>query len=340
LIKRLAFTPGEPAGIGPDLAVLLAQQAYQQDDYELVTFADPELLEMRAQALKLPLTLRSVNLNFPPQKLAPYELGVVPIRLSEPCTAGQLNAANAAYVLNCLDQAIESCQKKWCDAIVTGPVQKSVINDAGIVFSGHTEYLAQKASCSRVVMMLATPGTSTPTDTGLKVALATTHLPLKDVSAAITENLLTEIITILNYDLKLKFGLNDPKILICGLNPHAGEGGHLGREEIEIIEPTLQKLSKQKNIHCIGPLPADTLFTPKYLDNADAVLAMYHDQGLPVLKFKGFGNAANITLGLPFIRTSVDHGTALDLAGSGQIDLGSLQTAIDYALKMSQANIQ
>lgn len=340
MIKRLAFTPGEPAGIGPDLAVLLAQQAYQQNNYELVTFADPELLEMRAQALKLPLTLRSVDLNLPPKKLAPYELGVVPIRLSDPCTAGQLNTANAPYVLNCLDQAIESCQKKWCNAIVTGPVQKSVINDAGIVFSGHTEYLAQKASCSRVVMMLATPGTSTPSGTGLKVALATTHLPLKDVSAAITENLLTEIITILNHDLKLKFGLNDPKILICGLNPHAGEGGHLGREEIEIIEPTLQKLSKQKNIHCIGPLPADTLFTPKYLDNADAVLAMYHDQGLPVLKFKGFGKAANITLGLPFIRTSVDHGTALDLAGTGQIDLGSLQTAIDYALKMSQANIQ
>ncbi len=340
LIKRLAFTPGEPAGIGPDLAVLMAQQAYQQNDYELVIFADPELLEMRAQALKLPLSLRSVDLHSPPKKLAPYELGIVPIRLSEPCTARQLNKANAGYVLKCLDQAIESCQKKWCDAIVTGPVQKSVINDAGIAFSGHTEYLAQKASCSRVVMMLATPGTSTTADVGLKVALATTHLPLKDVSAAITESLLIEIITILNNDLKIKFGLSKPKILVCGLNPHAGEGGHLGREEIEVIEPALQILSKQKNIHCIGPLPADTLFTPKYLNDADTVLAMYHDQGLPVLKFKGFGNAANITLGLPFIRTSVDHGTALDLAGTGQIDLGSLQTAIDYALKMAKTNTQ
>jgi len=332
LIRRLAFTPGEPAGIGPDLAVLMAQQTLHEEGYELVVFADPELLEMRAQKLKLPLTLRSVDLHSPPRALSPYELGIVPIRLSQPNLAGQLNKANASYVLKCLDEAIDACQQKLCDAMVTGPVQKSVINDAGLEFSGHTEYLAKKAACSRVVMMLAT--------SGLKVALATTHLPLKAVPSAITEELLIEIITILHDDLNIKFGLKDPKILVCGLNPHAGEGGHLGREEIDIIEPTLHKLTTKNNIHCIGPLPADTLFTPKHLDNADAVLAMYHDQGLPVLKFKGFGKAANITLGLPFIRTSVDHGTALDLAGTGRIDLGSLQTAIEYALTMAKAKIQ
>jgi 4-hydroxythreonine-4-phosphate dehydrogenase len=327
LIKRLAFTPGEPSGIGPDLAVMMAQKAYQQTAYELVAFADPELLEMRAQTLKLPLSLRSINLQEPPQTLEPYELGIVPIRLSQPSIPGKLNQTNAQYVLDCLDSAIESCQKKQCAAMITGPVQKSIINDAGISFSGHTEYLADKTASSRVVMMLAT--------SGLKVALATTHLPLKDVAPAITESLLTEIIRILHHDLKTKFGISEPKILVCGLNPHAGEGGHLGHEEIDIIVPTLQKLA-EKNIHCLGPLPADTLFTPKYLNAADAVLAMYHDQGLPVLKFKGFGKACNITLGLPIIRTSVDHGTALDLAGTGNIDLGSLETAIEYALNMAQ----
>lgn len=327
MIKRLAFTPGEPSGIGPDLAVMMAQKAHQQSAYELVVFADPELLEMRAQALKLPLSLRSIDLQEPPQTLEPYELGIVPIRLALPSIPGKLNQLNAQYVLNCLDSAIASCQQKQCDAMVTGPVQKSIINDSGINFSGHTEYLAEKTASTRVVMMLAT--------SGLKVALVTTHLPLKDVASAITESLLTEIINILHQDLKTKFGISEPKILVCGLNPHAGEGGHLGHEEIDIIVPTLQKLAKE-DIHCVGPLPADTLFTPKYLNAADAVLAMYHDQGLPVLKFKGFGKAANITLGLPIIRTSVDHGTALDLAGTGNIDLGSLETAIDYALSMAQ----
>jgi 4-hydroxythreonine-4-phosphate dehydrogenase len=211
---------------------------------------------------------------------------------------------------------------------VTGPVQKSIINDAGISFSGHTEYLAEKTHTEKVVMMLATEG--------LRVALATTHLPLKDVSAAITQDELTQVIKILHHDLQHHFGIAQPRILICGLNPHAGEGGHLGREEIDVINPVLEKL-RANNMNLIGPLPADTLFTAKYLDKADAVLAMYHDQGLPVLKYKGFGNAVNITLGLPIIRTSVDHGTALDLAGTGKADMGSLRTAIQYALTMLSA---
>lgn len=329
--KRLAYTPGEPAGIGPDLAIIHAQQA---NSYELVAFADPELILARARQLKLPIKLRTINLNEEPKALAAHELGIVPILLAAPAIAGTPNKANARYVLQCLDAAIESCQAQTTQAMITGPIQKSIINDAGITFSGHTEYLADKTERNRVVMMLATEG--------LKVALATTHLPLKDVAAAITERSLTEVIKILHHDLHYKFGIDDPRILVCGLNPHAGEGGHLGHEEIDIIIPTLAKLALD-NINCIGPLPADTLFTPKYLESADCVLAMYHDQGLPVLKYKGFGNAANITLGLPIIRTSVDHGTALDLAGmpfdgsdnNNKIDAGSLNTAIAYAQQMA-----
>ncbi len=304
---------------------MLAQQA---SAYELVVFADPELLNSRAQQLKLPLTIKTSDLRSPPVASKAHELSVVPVPLPQESEAGKLCIQNAPYVLQCLDQAIKACLTQQCDAMITGPVQKSVINDAGIPFSGHTEYLAEKTACKRVVMMLATEG--------LKVALTTTHLPLRDIADAIDETLLTEVITVLHNDLKHKFGIAQPRILVCGLNPHAGEGGHLGREEIEIIEPTLKQLA-QLGIHCIGPLPADTLFTPKHLEQCDAVLAMYHDQGLPVLKFKGFGNAANITLGLPIIRTSVDHGTALDLAGTSNIDIGSLQTAIDYALAMANA---
>jgi 4-hydroxythreonine-4-phosphate dehydrogenase len=330
-IKRLAFTPGEPAGIGPDLAIIHAQQV---NNYELTAFADPQLIRARAQQLKLPITLKYIDLNAQPRALAAHELGIVPVSLAAPAMAGILNKANAHYVLQCLDVAIASCQAQTSQAMITGPIQKSIINDAGIPFSGHTEYLADKVQRDKVVMMLATQG--------LKVALATTHLPLKDVAAAINEQSLTAVIKILHHDLIHKFGINHPKILVCGLNPHAGEGGHLGREEIDIIIPTLAKLARE-NIHCIGPLPADTLFTPKHLENADCVLAMYHDQGLPVLKFKGFGNAANITLGLPIIRTSVDHGTALDLAGmpfgeandKQKIDAGSLNTAIAYAQQMA-----
>ncbi|MES2674129.1 MAG: 4-hydroxythreonine-4-phosphate dehydrogenase PdxA [Pseudomonadota bacterium] len=322
---RLALTPGEPAGIGPDLVVTLAQEMQM---HEIVAIADPQLLLSRASLLGLPLNLREIHLDDAPRPSVAGELAILPIALGAPAQAGVLDADNATYILKTLDAAIDGCVKKQFAALVTGPVHKSVINDAGIPFSGHTEYLAEKTATEKVVMMLATEG--------LRVALATTHLPLKDVAAAINATELTQVIVILQRDLQQQFGIANPRILVCGLNPHAGEGGHLGREEIDIIEPTLLRLREQ-GINLIGPLPADTLFTPKYLDHADAVLAMYHDQGLPVLKYKGFGQAVNITLGLPIIRTSVDHGTALDLAGTGKADLGSLRTALSYAITMIEA---
>lgn len=321
---RLALTPGEPAGIGPDLVIALAQTKQQ---HEIVAIADPDLLMDRAKKLNLPLRLREVDFS-QPNASAAGELVIHPVKLSVPAECGKLNVANAHYILQTLDVAITGCVQKKYDALVTGPVHKSVINDAGIHFSGHTEYLAEKTHTEKVVMMLATEG--------LRVALATTHLPLKEVADAITKSELEQVIRILHQDLQQQFGIVQPRILVCGLNPHAGEGGHLGREEIDVIEPVLEKL-RQSGINLIGPLPADTLFTAKYLDHADAVLAMYHDQGLPVLKYKGFGNAVNITLGLPIIRTSVDHGTALDLAGTGKADMGSLRTAIHYALSMLTA---
>ena len=322
---RIALTPGEPAGIGPDLVITLAQQAQQ---HEIVAIADPSLLLARAQQLGFTLQLREVNLHEPPRPSAAGELVVLPIALAQVAEPGKLNVNNAPYILRTLDAAIEGCVAGDFAALVTGPVQKSIINDAGIAFSGHTEYLADKTHTKKVVMMLATEG--------LRVALATTHLPLKDVAAAITDDELTQVTEILQRDMQVQFGIAQPRILVCGLNPHAGEGGHLGHEEIDVIEPVLKKL-RERGMNLIGPLPADTLFTPKYLDHADAVLAMYHDQGLPVLKYKGFGQAVNITLGLPIIRTSVDHGTALDLAGTGKADLGSLRTALSYALAMVTA---
>ena len=317
----LALTPGEPAGVGPDLLIMLAQQKHLQ---QLIAFADPDMLMQRAKCLNLPLKLVEPNPLF--IHSAPGELAIVPVRLAEAAVPGILNAANGCYVLNCLDQAIAACESNICQGMVTGPIHKAVINDSGISFSGHTEYLAMKTNTKNVVMMLATED--------LRVALVTTHLPLKEVSQAITQELLTSVIQILNHDLISKFGIDIPRILVSGLNPHAGESGHLGREEIDIIEPVLDNLRKS-GIHLTGPLPADTLFTPKYLKTADAVLAMYHDQGLPVLKHHGFGKAANITLGLPIIRTSVDHGTALDIAGTGTADIGSLVTAVNVATKMA-----
>ncbi len=324
---RIALTPGEPAGIGPDLVITLAQQAQA---HEIVAIADPELLRTRARQLNLPLQLREINLRDTPRPGVAGELAVLPVALAEPAVPGKLNVKNAPYILQTLDAAIEGCINGSFAALVTGPVQKSVINDAGIAFSGHTEYLADKTHTPKVVMMLATEG--------LRVALATTHLPLKDVAAAITPDELTQVTEILQRDMQVQFGIKEPRILVCGLNPHAGEGGHLGREEIDVIEPVLNSL-RARGMNLIGPLPADTLFTPKYLDKADAVLAMYHDQGLPVLKYKGFGQAVNVTLGLPIIRTSVDHGTALDLAATGKADLGSLRTALAYAVAMVQATV-
>lgn len=324
----IALTPGEPAGIGPDLTVMAAQQAR---DYPLVALCDPQLLLDRAKLLGLPLTV-STYIRGEAVTCEAHHISVQPIALAAPCEPSALSSANAAYVIETLKQATEGCINNEFAAVVTGPVQKSIINEAGIPFSGHTEYFADNSHTPRVVMMLATEG--------LRVALATTHLPLKDVSAAITTESLTQTINILLADLQLKFGLSQPRVLVCGLNPHAGEGGHLGMEEIETITPVLEQF-RARGHNLVGPLPADTLFNPKYLDGADAVLAMYHDQGLPVLKYKGFGNAVNITLGLPFIRTSVDHGTALDLAGTGKANAGSLQVALSYAqnLAMQQASI-
>ncbi|MFN2309939.1 MAG: 4-hydroxythreonine-4-phosphate dehydrogenase PdxA [Gammaproteobacteria bacterium] len=321
-IPRLALTPGEPAGIGPDLCVLLAQQAHPA---ELVAVADPQLLHARARARGIALSLEPFDPARPARAQSPGRLSVLEVPLRAPVSAGRLDPANAAYVLACLDAAVDGCRAGDLDALVTGPVHKGVINDAGIPFSGHTEYLAARCGDVPVVMMLATEG--------LRVALATTHLPLAGVSAALTREGLCTTLRILIDALRGRFGITRPRILICGLNPHAGEGGHLGREEIEVIGPAIEAL-RGASAELLGPLPADSLFTPKYLAAADAVLAMYHDQGLPVLKYKGFGRAVNITLGLPIIRTSVDHGTALELAGTGRIDTGSLEIALATALEM------
>lgn len=323
MTHRLAITPGEPAGIGPDLCIQLAQEP--PADTELVVVADPDLLIQRAALLDLPLTLIPFNPELPARASELGELSILPVNLAQPVKAGELDTNNAQYVLQTLRTAVDAILRSDLDGLVTGPVHKGIINEAGISFTGHTEFLADYCQQDLTVMMLATEG--------LRVALATTHLPLSKVPGAITQELLVDIITILDTDLRNKFGIEQPRILVCGLNPHAGEGGHLGREEIEVIEPVLKTL-RQRNIELTGPLPADTLFTDKHLQNHDAVLAMYHDQGLPVLKFKGFGRASNITLGLPIIRTSVDHGTALDLAGTGKAETGSLYNAIATASDM------
>ncbi|MBW7981480.1 4-hydroxythreonine-4-phosphate dehydrogenase PdxA [Enterobacillus tribolii] len=320
---RIVITPGEPAGVGPDLIVTLAQQAWPA---ELVVCADPALLSERADVLNLPLTLRDYDATRPARAQEAGTLTLLPVSLHAPVRPGVLDVANGRYVTDTLARACDGCLSGEFSALVTGPVHKGIINDAGVPFTGHTEFFADRSHCDRVVMMLATEE--------LRVALATTHLPLMDVPAAITPQTLTEVITILAHDLRTKFGIARPQIYVCGLNPHAGEGGHMGREELDVIIPVLDTLRAQ-GISLIGPLPADTLFQPKYLDHADAVLAMYHDQGLPVLKYQGFGRAVNITLGLPFIRTSVDHGTALDLAATGRAESGSFKTALNLAISMT-----
>jgi 4-hydroxythreonine-4-phosphate dehydrogenase len=316
----LALTPGEPAGIGPDLCIALASKGMAAN---VVVIADPALLQQRAQQLQLPLHILPYQSGqTEPHTLPPATMRVLPVPLRTPVTAGQLAVVNSRYVMQTLQRAVDGCLSGEFQALCTGPVQKSVLNDAGFAFTGHTEFLAEQSKVKRVVMMLSTPT--------LRVALATTHLPLSAVPAAITMELLQEVLHILHGDLQKKFGIAAPRILVAGLNPHAGESGHLGREEIEIIQPVLAQL-RLEGMQLQGPLPADTLFTPRHLQGADAVLAMYHDQGLPVLKFQGFGEAVNHTLGLPFIRTSVDHGTALDLAGTGKADSGSLAAALHAA---------
>ena len=325
-VPRIAITVGEPAGIGPDIVLAAATMAW---DAELVAIGDPALLAARASQLGLSVALREIDPAATTLRHQPGSLAVLPVALAAQCRPGVLDVANAPYVLQTLQRAVDGCLAGEFSAMVTAPVQKSVINDAGIPFTGHTEFLAAATGTARVVMMLATAE--------LRVALATTHLPLAAVPGAITPELLRETLHILERDLRDKFGLRRPRIAVLGLNPHAGEGGHLGREEIDTIIPTLEELRGQ-GMELLGPLPADTAFNPKVLAQCDAVFAMYHDQGLPVLKFAGFGNAVNITLGLPIIRTSVDHGTALDLAGSGQADPGSLVHALEQALGMSAAN--
>jgi 4-hydroxythreonine-4-phosphate dehydrogenase len=323
----LALTPGEPAGIGPDLCLQVA--AREQFAFPLVVIADPALLRSRAELLGLNIHFRNYIAGGANTPASAGEMIVLPVSLSTTADCGVLDAANASYVMGTLERAAAGCLRNEFQGMITGPVQKSIINQAGITFSGHTEFLAERAGVSKVVMMLAT--------TGLRVALATTHIPLTAVPGALSRELLREVLQILHNELRMRFAIAEPRIIVAGLNPHAGENGYLGREEIDIISPVLEELRAQ-GMHLTGPLPADTLFTPKYLERADAVLAMYHDQGLPVLKYKGFGNAVNITLGLPFVRTSVDHGTALDLAGTGKADAGSLLLAINTAAEMARAS--
>lgn len=320
---RIGITPGEPAGIGPDLVITLAQQAWP---VELVVCANAALLTERAAQLGLALRIIPYDAAETPKPQQPGTLTVMDFALAESVVAGTLNVANGRYVVDTLTFAGENCINGNFAAIVTGPVHKGIINQAGIPFSGHTEFFALQSNTPYVVMMLATEG--------LRVALATTHIPLAYVAKAITKERLLKVLTILHQDLQQKFGIANPKIYVCGLNPHAGEDGHLGREELDIIIPTLNEL-RADGMQLTGPLPADTLFQSKYLDNADAVLAMYHDQGLPVLKHMGFGRSVNISLGLPLIRTSVDHGTALDLAGTGKADAGSLFHAVNQAINLA-----
>ncbi|MFB0710860.1 4-hydroxythreonine-4-phosphate dehydrogenase PdxA [Buttiauxella noackiae] len=321
-IQRVVITPGEPAGIGPDLVIALAQRDWP---VEVVVAASPELLLERAALLGLPLQLNPYSSDTPASPQAAGTLTILPIALRAPVKPGLLEVKNGEYVVEMLARACDGCINGEFAALITGPVHKGIINDAGIPFIGHTEFFEERSHSEKVVMMLATEE--------LRVALATTHLPLKAISDAITPDLLRQIISILYHDLQTKFGIAQPHVLVCGLNPHAGEGGHMGTEEIDTIIPVLDEM-RGLGMKLSGPLPADTLFQPKYLDNADAVLAMYHDQGLPVLKYQGFGRAVNITLGLPFIRTSVDHGTALDLAGQGKAEVGSFITALNLAIKM------
>jgi 4-hydroxythreonine-4-phosphate dehydrogenase len=325
---RIAVTSGEPAGIGPELCLHLA--AYD-GPAQPVILGDCGLLAERAQAIGLNVAFREFR---PEITVDRSRLDVVHVPLAAPSVPGKLNAANGACVLALLDRALAGCRAGEFAAMVTAPVHKGVINDAGVHFTGHTEYLAEKTGTPLVVMMLAGSTERGP----LRVALATTHLPLKDVPAAITQDMLTRTLRILHADLREKYGLADPRILVAGLNPHAGEGGYLGMEEIEVITPTLEKL-RAEGMRLSGPLPADTMFTPPMLARADAVLAMYHDQGLTALKYATFGHGINVTLGLPIIRTSVDHGTALELAGTGRADAGSLFEALAEAERMAARKV-
>lgn len=324
-LPTIAVTTGEPAGVGPEICLrLFAGARARQLAARLVVLADRSLLAETAAALKLPVAMRDWNPLLPPQ---PGTLDVVHVPMSARAHPGRLDALNAPYVLVLLDRALAGCQAGEFAAMVTAPVHKGIINDAGIPFTGHTEYLAERTGTRRVVMML--------TGGGLRVALVTTHLPLRDVPAAVTGAAVEEALRILNHEMGQKYGIVRPRVLVAGLNPHAGEGGHLGREEIDVIIPVLDRL-REEGMTLLGPLPADTIFSPPVLARGDCVLAMYHDQGLTALKYASFGQGINVTLGLPIIRTSVDHGTALELAGSGRADSGSLFVAVEQAIRMAE----
>ncbi|MDD5057036.1 MAG: 4-hydroxythreonine-4-phosphate dehydrogenase PdxA [Sideroxydans sp.] len=320
--QALVITSGEAAGIGPDLCLQLAQHQFEQP---LVVLADKTVLQQRAAQLGLQVNLRDYTTGC--EAASTGDLHVVHIPAQTAVEAGRLNPANSHYVLNMLTRAAQGCQSGEFAGMVTAPVHKGVINDAGIPFTGHTEFLAELTHTPQVVMMLA--------GGGMRVALATTHLPLREVADAITAPLLESVLRILNGDLQKRFGISQPRIFVAGLNPHAGEGGHLGREEIDVMIPVLDKL-RAEGMNVSAPIPADTLFAAHRLRECDAVLTMYHDQGLPVLKHASFGEGVNITLGMPIIRTSVDHGTALELAGTGKANVGSLLEAIKVAMEMSE----
>ncbi len=324
-IFRIVVSSGESAGIGPEICLAIAQKSWP---CQIVVLADLDILKKHAKLLNLDIKFKEYDPALPAEPSKIGEITYSQIRLLRRVTPGKLNVDNSPYVINMLSEAARGCLSGEYHAVVTGPVHKGIIADSGLPFTGHTEFFRDYAKVKEVVMMLAT--------TGLRVSLATTHIPLSEVAKTITPALLKRVITIIDHDLKTQFGINNPKIYVCGINPHAGEGGHLGMEEINTVIPVIKSM-KKKGINLIGPMPADTVFQPKYMQDADTILTMYHDQGLPVLKYLGFGKAVNVTLGLPFIRTSVDHGTALDLAGKGLADHGSLFTAIDYALDMANA---
>jgi 4-hydroxythreonine-4-phosphate dehydrogenase len=321
-MERVILTVGEPAGIGPDILLKIAQRAWSA---ELVAVSDPALLAARAKQLQLPFKTELIDIQQPPQPHTPGTLKIIPLSLNTPSTAGRLDPANADFVLRCLRTAADYCLEHKASALVTGPVHKATLNEAGFAFSGHTEFFAQHCGVPQTLMLFVVDQ--------LKVALATTHIPLADVPKTITKEHLLKTTQLLHQELQHWFGIHTPNILVCGLNPHAGEAGHLGREEIEVIRPVLEQL-RGKGIQVTGPFPADTIFIEKYLKTADAILAMYHDQALPVIKYTGFDRAVNVTLGLPFIRISVDHGTALDIAGSGTASAESLAAAVRLAMSL------
>jgi 4-hydroxythreonine-4-phosphate dehydrogenase len=326
-ICRIAITPGEPAGIGPDLIIKLAQLPQAA---ELIIIADMQMLAERAQVLSLPLAISPCDLAQAPKLHQPGHLSVLHVPVHKHCRPGHLDVNNASYVLETLKIAGLGCLNNEFAAVITGPVHQGIMRQAGLTFTGQTNFFTQLCHVEQAVMLLACPG--------LRVAFVTSHIPLAAVPKAISAQRIEQTIRILQHDLQFRLDIHEPRILVCGLNPHAGEEGHLGDEEINVIQPVLKKLQAQ-GLQVQGPLPADTLFTPPHLQQADVILAMYHDQGLPVVKQKGFGKTVNITLGLPIIRTSVDHGVALALAGTGQIHIGSLQSAVQMAIILAEQGL-